>query len=575
MNDSNFNNNLNNSSNDFNSNTGDNFNSFNTNLNNNTSSNTNLNSFNSYNESNSNSFSDNTNKTGGNSFFKNKKIFMVLIVLVALIVILFGLKALFKKGTSSKEYDEDNYKYTTSFFIQNEEKKYALFNEDGKKLSDFEFTSVGEFIGGATVVKKDNEYGILNDKGKMVVNFGKYKSISQKNGLFEVSDGEKRYLLSGSGKKITDLDDVSIDTYIGILDYSLLTDYNKKSYNVLNFDGKSIYKFDIVESASQPKTSFLNGFVSISYNNNVYIIDISSGKKIASYDADVPYCINTVEEDGDVIILNSCEGVFGNMGDTYYRLIKNNKVYDLSDKCNKISYFDENILCTNSTSTYLLNDKLELGADTNSDQYKHRNGYAVSTSEGVNFYSSSEELLTTVPCRGLANYGDTTNDLYVLDTHYNRSCGTDFGTYEYYTLKGENAFGKSFGSISKFDKNNLAIVSEDKVNYYLMDDKGKKVSGDYSKLSTKGDYYYFSNDSKSGLLDKNGKEILSGDFTSIDVEKNHVLAQSTDGKYHIYNLDIKKEVFVSDTKPVFKNKYMTVTVDGKITYYTYTGKKIY
>ena len=56
-------------------------------------------------------------------------------------------------------------------------KDNALFNEDGKKLTDFIFTSTSDFVNGTALVKKDDAYGIINANGKMTVDFGKYNYI--------------------------------------------------------------------------------------------------------------------------------------------------------------------------------------------------------------------------------------------------------------------------------------------------------------------------------------------------------------------------------------------------------------
>ena len=411
----------------------------------------------------------------------------------------------------------------------------------------------------------------------MVVDFGKYKSISQSAGLYKVTDEDKNsYLINGSNKKIADLNNSSINTYIGVNEYSILKE--DSSYTLLNMNGDKILKFDKAKSDDDPKTSNMKGFVSVFYNKKVYIANYNTSKEITSFDADVNYCINTVEKDGKIIILNSCESAFGNSGETTYRLIKDNKYYDLSDKCEKLGYSNESIICTNGSNKNELTDKLEVGLDINSQEYKMKNGYAKEVDYSVVFYGTDGKELNTVKCRDLSNNGAKVEGFYILTTHFNRSCGTDFGTYEFYNEKGENIFDKSFSSAKAFDTNKLAQVSENKGSYYLIDLKGKKVSDEYSEITLSNEYYIAKSDDKKAVLDKTGSEIVSGEYKSVSITKTNkdtfALFESEDN-YVIYNLASKKEVMNSDKKPSIQKHYITVSNDGKTEYYTFSGKKFY
>lgn len=507
--------------------------------------------------------------------FLNKKITKLFIIGIFLVVGVTGCGC--QKG-KDKEKEVDR-TATNSFFIKNEDSKYALFNEDGKQLSDFEFTSVGDFLGGTSIVKKDDQYGVINDNGKMIINFGEYKNISQSAGLFKVTDEERNeYLVSRTNKKIADLKENSVMTFIGVNEYSILREENK--YNLLDFDGKKILSFDMVDNEKdKPATSHMKNFVSVYYDGKVYVANLKNGKEITNFEADSNYCINTVEKDGKVIILNSCEGLFGNTGETYYRLIKDNKYYDLSDKCDKLGYTDDNVICINNSESKILNDNLELGLDINSNEYKQRNGYAKESDYSVIFYDKEGKELNTVKCRDLANNGKKTNDLYILNTHFNKSCGTDFGTYEFYNENGEKMFDKSFKSAKLFDSNKLVQVSEEKGIYYLIDEKGKKVSNDYSEIVLKDKFYMVKSDSKKGILDSEGKEIVFGDYSNITIDSTNndsfAVLETTDKKYEVYNLSTKKQVMSSDNKVSVQKHYMIVTVDGKKEYYTFSGKKFY
>lgn len=67
---------------------------------------------------------------------ENKSIKKIILIIIALLVVggvaIAGYKFFFKDKTSNEDFDINA---TTSFFLQNADSKYALFNEDGKQLT--------------------------------------------------------------------------------------------------------------------------------------------------------------------------------------------------------------------------------------------------------------------------------------------------------------------------------------------------------------------------------------------------------------------------------------------------------
>lgn len=64
----------------------------------------------------------------------------------------------------------------------------------------------------------------------MTVPLGKYKYIIQEGGLYSVSEDTEesynKYLIDGSGKILYDLDDVDVDSFIGV-DTFLILDFDE------------------------------------------------------------------------------------------------------------------------------------------------------------------------------------------------------------------------------------------------------------------------------------------------------------------------------------------------------------
>ena len=86
--------------------------------------------------------------------------------------------------------------------------------------------------------------------------------------------------------------------------------------------------------------------------------------------------------------------------------------------------------------------------------------------------------------------------------------------YMYYGYDGKPAFKTQFTSAEIFDQNGLAVVSKKDDKYYLINQKGKKVSKTYSRISYIGEKYYagFISDSKYEIIDTEGKKVIDDNF---------------------------------------------------------------
>ena len=507
-----------------------------------------------------------------------KKVLLSLLIIVAL----FTVTGCGGKKASTKKVDGRKVEnYDSAFFIK-EGTNYALFSDSGKKITDFVFTYAGSFVNGAALVKNaDGQSGVINSNGKYVVPLGKYKYVYQEAGLYKVQDEENNsYLLNASGKKIADLKDATINTYIGEVKYSILFDKTKEEYKVLDIDGNTMITYK-GKSDNKPQTNSEKNFLSVYGSGKNYIIDLITGKKVIEFEADQHFCVNNASEDGKIITLNSCVGTFQKQDTVLYKFIKDGKLYDLTDKCDKVAYNTNNLVCIKDNKTYLLTDKLEVGIPTDGTSYTDQNHYAKAKSgsfNGIDFYEN-DKVVTNVACRTMHEYGYSKGGLIILTTYYSQPCGTTSGTYEFYNQKGEKMFDKSFKFASKFDDNGLAKVSEDKQTFYLIDTKGKKVSDEYTYMYERNGFYIVTKDSKIGVLDKTGKVIIEPKYKSVDPftsnGKQYFKLTTEDSKYIIYNVESKKEIVTFDQAPLTNNNYMSITKDGKKVYYTYTGKEFY
>ena len=504
-----------------------------------------------------------------------KKIFILLLVFVAL----FTFTACGKK---SKKKDRSVTEAEDAFFIKDGE-YYALFSKDGKQLTKFEFTYAGSMINGTAVVEKDDVEGIINSKGKMVVDFGKYKSIYSAQGLYKATDEKyNKYLLNNKGKQIADLNNNELLTYTTSERFSILYEKENGKYKVLDPKGDTLVSFNAGKD-DEPAVSSENGFLSVHYDNTNYIIDLVAGKKLLEFDAKEHYCINVVSNDGKRITLNSCVKSYESQDTVKYKFIDDGKIYDLSSKCEKVTLSsDINFICIKDYKEYLIDSNHNVGIEVTSAAYKDNDHYAKAHNgsfEGIDFYEK-DKVVKNVACRSLSDKGYSETGIYLLSTYYSKPCGTESGTYEFYNEKGEKAFDKSFARANGFDKNSIAVVSEDKENYYLIDTKGKKLTGDYDSIYTRNYYYEVRKDGKEGAVGADGKLIVDAKYDDIwegeyEGEKFLVFNDETAKKYTLYSIDKGKEIATFNGKPSLYDDCIHVSVNGKTEYYTYTGKKIY
>lgn len=511
---------------------------------------------------------------------KKPKIKLILIIVLAAAVIGVGTFLLLRKD--SEKNDGIDITDSTSFFIEDKNEKNALFNEDGKQLTDFIFSYASEFINGTAIVKKNDAYGIINENGKMTVDFEKYKYISSDGGMYYVrKEDNQEFLINGSGKVLYELNDnIFLHTYVVQNKYLMLEDTENKFYKIINYKGETVFSLNKVSNVkTYPDPSLVGRYLSIFYNNKIHIINFNTKKEVMSFDSDKCYNINYVVDNGKIIAMEACK--ITSNSESNYKIIKDGKVIDLKDKCDYLTYSNNNFICSKQLQEHLLDKNFNVGIATYLKAYVDSDTYAAKAEnyESVNFYNDGK-VIKNVECRDLSETGYMVNGLYVLSTHNYESCSNvEPYLYEYYKANGEKAFDKSFKYAYAFNEEGTAIVSEDKENYYLIDLNGKKVSQDYSNISrnvyTNRNYFIVTKNDKKGLIDLNGNVIVECEYEKIELKEKNAILQPTESKYIAYDLNTKKEIMTTNTKPVFWDHYIVISKDDTLQYYTYKGKLFY
>lgn len=515
----------------------------------------------------------------------DKKFYLIGGIIIGIIILLILIISISKNFGGKKVKNINDIKDSSSFFIRSDDGKYALFNEDGKQLTGFDFTKANNtFVNKTTVVENEkNEKGIINDNGKMVVPFGKYESIYTQNGMYKVTDKEyNSYLLDSKGKELDKLNDKDLMSYMGESGYSILQ--TKEEYKVFNYQGKVLVKFKRLENEDdKPKVNSEDQYVSVFYNNKNYILDIINEKKVMEFDSDKHFCIKTVNENNDSqLILNSCVGWAESQESVDYRFVNNGKLlYEKSKvECNNLYFEDDLVICNASDGKYILDNKGDKSENLSDHSYIDGKTYSKQTDgafNGVDFYVEGQ-LKKHIDCLKLSDTKHSKNGIYILGTYYSTSCNTTSGTYQLFTKDGSLLTDKKYRSITNFDTNGIAIVTEDKENYYLINSKGEQVGNTYSRIRTATKEYYIATISNDEvvLLDVKGKELIKGEDIKVNKmdDKSYAIVENGN-EYIVYDVSNNKIITSLTSKPVLSDKYFTTISDGKKQYYSYTTGKMF
>lgn len=489
----------------------------------------------------------------------------------------------YKKYLINKEQNIDS---VDVFFVKDKNNKYALFNDKGSKLTGFNYTDVGDFVGGTTVIEKDKQYSIISSNGKTEVEFGKYNYIKQRKGIYEVLDKDNnKYLINGKGKILYNMKDILLDTY-GNFNHLIVKNKISNTYNVINPNAKNLLSIPITNA--NEKLTINNekkDYVSLYYNGINYIMDSKNRKKIISFNSDKKYCINYINNDKKVMVLNSCMSE-ASSNKVDYKIINNGKLIDIDNECENISilYESDDIICEYDNSFYFLDKDFKRTTKYSNMIYKDLKNYAKNKNKSfsdVGFYKN-DKLVKNVPCRTLYNTEMySPNEIYLLTTYSSESCNTEVGTYEFYNSDGKKMFNKSFKSAYPFDNNKNAVVTDSKKekrdNYYLIDIKGNKISRYYDSIENNNKYYIVTKNDLKGIVNENGEEVIASKYNNIYIynRRGKVIAELiNNSKKTIYNLTDNKKIISTNSQISLYEHYILIDDGNK--YYSYlTGKVFY
>ena len=239
------------------------------------------------------------------SFLKKldyKKILIIGGIIVFIIVVVIIGKNIFKNKKSSSE----DFLASNSFFLSNKNNS-AIFDKNGKQLTDFIYQSGSDFINGSALVENPNdERGLVSESGKMLIEFGKCNYLLRYGSVFICTTSDHKHILYDSKGNVL-LEDKNLDGFDAVGEYAYSVISNGKDMMVYNYNGDKVTSFPVDDSLSlfnnEPIIDGIDNYASINYDNKSYIIDNNS--KLL-FTLDEPYCISAVSEDKKQFIISSC-----------------------------------------------------------------------------------------------------------------------------------------------------------------------------------------------------------------------------------------------------------------------------
>ena len=443
----------------------------------------------------------------------NKKIRWIIIGIVAVIIIAISIMAIINEVQLHYKVEEiSEYKY----FTLEQNQKYGVIDRNGNIVIEAEYEAVQ----------------IPNPSKAIFVCVKEYNENTKE--YETVVYNEKKEVLFSNYKNVQS---ISIYTNVNSIPYekSVLTYKENGKYGLINLEGKQITKpvYDEISSINYKEGTFL-----VKQNELEGIINMK-GKVIIkceyeSVTSDNYYSENGNKKQAGFIVSKKTEDGYRYGYANYRGTIILNPIYTQLERVTEIAnekgvYF---IAFKNGQAGLLKNNKEILNYEYEDIQYNvlgsifvtKRNGkYGAVNQEGTTvLYPEYDNVYTG----GMYLNALKDKDIFIFDLN-----GNKIETNEVNKTKTENA-----NYYITIDKNNKYKVVDSKDNIII--DK------DYTYIEyLPGDYFIVERDSKSGIIDSNGKSVIELKYDSISrINETDILQMETNKNIALYNLNMKEIV---------------------------------
>lgn len=443
----------------------------------------------------------------------NKKIRWIIIGIVAVIIIAISIMAIINEVQLHYKVEEiSEYKY----FTLEQNQKYGVIDRNGN-------------------IVIEAEYGAVQIPNPSKAIFVCVKEYNENTKEYEtVVYNEKKEVLLSNYKNVQA---ISIYTNVNSTPYekSVLTYKENGKYGLINLEGKQITKpvYDEISSINYKEGTFL-----VKQNELEGIINMK-GKVIIkceyeSVTSDNYYSENGNKKQAGFIVSKKTEDGYRYGYANYRGTIILNPIYTQLERVTEIAnekgvYF---IAFKNGQAGLLKNNKEILNYEYEDIQYNVLGSIFVTKRNGK--YGAVNQEGTTVL------YPEYDN-VYTGGMYLNALKDKDIFIFD---LNG-----------NKIETNEVSKTKTENANYYITIDKSNKykvvdskdniiIDKDYTYIEyLPGDYFIVERDSKSGIIDSNGKSVIELKYDSISrINETDILQMDTNKNIALYNLNMKEIV---------------------------------
>lgn len=476
-------------------------------------------------------------------------------------------------------------KKETTFMITRDNTLYALYNQDGERLTEYSYKTFEEIEGVGYIISDVNDQkGFISIKGEEIIAPGTYETLEATDKMLyatqkvEVKEDQKEdqlnttsflktnlYVLNGAGEVL-----YTANEQTGIMKSGLPVIQKDKEYIVLYEDGKELYR-------GSDEVKYAHHYA----DGNCDIIGFNENQKF--------YYFNQTDEEKNV------ELTIGEKG-TFKILVQNDVGAVLNDEALKsmiyvdfelAKYYQNNIAIQEA----MIDEARNIVLKSNEKTFVYPIGKAPILMSSYYMNASTYAVRSSVVYgpHHLYKNGSATGDLENCQLYpeaelinseifpvYVRNEG-----YQYYNFDNKKVIEKTYLSAEPFDSNMRGIVKISEDGYSLIDEKGQVLTKEYySQMKYIGSSYYavYNESGMYGILDKDGKEIFEISYTTLPdqpvVKYNDItyLILGKNGRTYVYDVENDMNViFSNESSVILDEKGYFIAGDQ---YYTFEGELI-
>jgi hypothetical protein len=499
---------------------------------------------------------------------------LIIIVILAVVII--------KNCATSNKGDTELVGYQK--LINATDNKYTFINLNGKIKTYDGYTSMDDFYYDVTCVSKvDNDSGVtkmalINKNNKEIVKYGTYDNFTQVVGgkFYKVEKDGMYGIIDCKGKVVINPE----YNYISITTVQEATEVvfecqKDATYSFVNENGKKFYETDVALHSISYANKFNSDYdtiIYISLDGQKKYFDLVTGEELFSDVEDVNVSYNILSSDGNISFYDK-NGKLKTELDTSEDYSSDTRVYfkkyvvvEQKNVTTGTRQYKYTVYDSNFKKILESENKITPVQDIDENVY-----FIINETDGVRIINENKK---EVKVEGYEFNGNNINKLQYLVLNPK----DDVSSYEVYTFKGKKVkdgiveyLQKGFGLVTKsYDENGNSNRS-----LILAKNKEIELSSEDTVLAT--DYYLTIENSKDNVVsvvDKDGNiKVDKATGTKLFYVENYIGIQNDD-VVNIYDVDTGKITFTYALTNYINRDETVNVIELSTGYYTFGGKTV-